>query len=152
MEPASDEIPDYPRPEGDVPYLPDSLTDLDDVQLIDLLTALTAWHDYADTRLSYLVIENRRADIRTDEVEAEAMVQNWGGTSRDSVRITEAKRDITEEVQDCRQQQLNAYAMRKAMETRVNRFERDAFVVSRELTRRTNMEPVQRRERRWGGS
>lgn len=149
------DVPDYSRPPGDAPELPDDLTDLDDVDLMNLLTALTRWHDFLSVRLSKAEVEARRADQKLSEAQADALVLAWGevrSNRGDSVTVAKAKRDTTPQVQEAAQRALDTYAYRKRLEVRTEAFSDDAFVVSRELTRRTNMEPPRRRESRWGGS
>lgn len=152
MDNASDDLPDYQRPPGFPPELPDDLTDLDDRDLIGLLTDLTRWHDFAAVRLSRAEIDDRRAEVKLAEAQADALVMAWGQVTRsrgDSVTVAKAQRDITPEVQAAQQEALDVYAFRKRLEVRVKAMEDDAFVVSRELTRRTNMEPISRRDRRY---
>lgn len=135
--------------------MPDDLTDLDDVDIMELLTKLTRWHDYMSARLSVAEVAYRRAERALDEANANALVMAWGttrNTKQDSVTVAKAQRDMDPAVQEAAQRALDIYAFRKRMEVRTEAFSDDAFVVSRELTRRTNMEPPRRRESRWGGS
>lgn len=129
--------------------MPDDLTDLDDVQLMGLLSLLTAWQNFAARKLSEAQIDERRLENKLKEDAADALVRHWGGGRDDKVRIAEAQRDASQEVIGTRQELLMAYALRKRLEVRTDAFERDAFIVSREITRRTNMEGPYRRERNW---
>lgn len=152
-ESGSEDLPDYRRPRDEsAPELPNDLTDLDDVDLMELLTKLTQWHNFAARKLSEAEVASRRAEVALSEAKATAMVKAWGGTKEDRVRASEAQRDSSPEVHAANEEALNTYALRKRLEVRTQAFADDAFVVSRELTRRTKMEPSNRRESRWGGS
>lgn len=147
-----DGLPDYPRPPGEAPTLPEDLTDLDDVAIINLLTELTRWHDYAMTRLARASAADKRADMELGYAKAQVFVANWTGGRDEKVTVTQMLRDSSAEVKDAQEKSLIAYQARKRLEVRTQALADDAFIVSRELTRRTHMEPPVRRESRWGGS
>lgn len=117
-----------------------------------LLTKLTRWHNFAARQLSMAEVSDRRYEVALAEAKAEAMVLAWGGGKDDRIRAAEAQRDSSPEVRAANDARLDAYRRRKRIAARTEAFADDAFVVSRELTRRTHMEPPTRRESRWGGS
>lgn len=149
---SDDDLPDYSRPKGEAPELPEDLTDLDDVGIINLLTELTRWHDYAMTRLARAAAADKRADVALGQAKAEVFVSNWTGGRDEKVTVTQMIRDASPEVKEAQEKALVAYQVRKRLEVRTQALADDAFIVSRELTRRTHMEPPNRRESRWGGS
>lgn len=135
-----------PRPEIEIPTLP-VLTDLDDASLIGIYTELVAWADYASSQLSYAQIDERALTNMLEFHEASAMVRGWG--DKDKVTIARAARDLDDDVQELKQTLLDAYAVRKLAETVFNNLERDAALVSRELTRRTAGQTPTNRANRW---
>jgi gamma-glutamylcysteine synthetase len=135
------------RPEIDVPTLPVALVDLDDASLLGLFTELVVWADYTSTQLAYAAIDERALTVTLEFHEATAMVRDHGS---DKVTIARAQRDLDDDVQKLKQEQLDAYAVRKLAETLFNNLERDAALVSRELTRRTaGQAPTGRRADRY---
>lgn len=84
------------------------------------------------------------------QAENAALVRNYGG-GKDSVTAAKAARANDPAVLRAEERLLFAYALRKVLTARHEAFERDAFAVSRELTRRLGRDPVERRTHRFGG-
>lgn len=136
-----------PRPVLGIPVMP-VLTELDDESLMGLFGELVAWADYVGTQLAYAVIDERAMNDVLTVSEATAMVSGWSAVAGDKVTIARAQRDLDEGVQEIKQAATEAYAVRKLTETLFNNLERDASLVSRELTRRTaGQAPAQRSNR-----
>lgn len=138
-----------PKPVVEMPIMPGAtgLTDLDDADLMNVFSELVAWADYAAGQLSIAAIDERAIAQSLEFSEATAMVR-WGGDEK--VTFARAQRDLDAGVQELKQALISAYALRKITETITNNLERDASLVSRELTRRTSGQaPIQRRANRW---
>jgi len=112
------------------------------------LALYTRWTDFLDAEVALAEAEERGYESIVEVLEAEGLIKNWGGTSGDRVNISRAKRDISPEVQEAKEQLQVAYARRKLVSTIYRRAERSVNALSRELTRRTEMESGQRRTHR----
>lgn len=78
------------------------------------------------------------------------MIRDWGGTKDDRVAVAKASRVLDPDVAEQKQEVANRYAYRKLVAVLFTNIERDAALVSRELTRRTgSYEAKPRRESRW---
>lgn len=143
-------FPAYQPNAADIPGLPPDVTTLSDVQLMELFTQLTGWSDYVGTQHAMAVIDERDTERRLEVSEANAVTLNWGGTSGDRVAIAKAKIALDPDVQTLKKELQERYAYRKLIETLLTNLERDAALVSRELTRRTSGNtPVIGRQRTW---
>jgi hypothetical protein len=120
---------------------------LDDQYLMIIFTRFTAWQNYSATQLAEAEVVEARAEAHVRFLEAKAMVTNWG--KDDKVTVARAEIMISPEVERARQAMLVAYAHRKMTAVIYNNCERNASLVSRELTRRVGREPVERRNFRW---
>jgi hypothetical protein len=138
------------QPEDDPPELPRDLSDLNDRELIDLLTEINRWADYSGGQLALAESDERSLEFAKAQAENAALVRNYGG-GRDSVQAAKAARSSDPLVLEAERKLLFAYALRKVLNARHEAFERDAFAVSRELTRRLGRDPVERRTNRYGG-
>lgn len=125
------------RPETDIPSVdPTTLTDLPDGGLTELLAVLTAWAGYAGAQLAAAEVDEEELQRGAEYAEAESMVRDWGGTSKDRVAVAKAQRQSDPKVQEARAKELQAYAQRKMLQALTAHLERETFLVSRELTRR----------------
>lgn len=136
-----------PRPDGDVPALPDDLTEVDEKSLIVLMRQYTAWYDYAASLLSVAEVEEAEAKADLGRIEMVALLRGEEKT----VTKAKARRAGDPEVVSASLEARKAYAYRKLVGGIADGIERKIALVSRELTRRTSMEPTRRREQRWGG-
>ena len=135
-------LPD--KPSDDSPQLPADLSDLDDRDLMNLFAEFTAWTDYASAQLGLAVINERGAERRVELAEAEA----WKDLPKSSVSASKALITLDIKVQHARNYFDTAYAYRRMVGEMAARFERDAAILSRELTRRTSdAGPKSRRQR-----
>ena len=143
------------KPRTDVPELHGDLSDLEDGALMDLLVKFTRWADYSGGQLAVADVDERYADAYVDQLKARGLIESWGGEEDGKKRtVTEmrATKHLDPIYQEAVQVKLNAYARRKLLSARHEAFERDAAVVSRELTRRLERNPSERRTARHGGA
>lgn len=75
------------------------------------------------------------------------MLKEWTGKSGDRVTLQKARAASDPEIVEARQQFDEAYAYRKLVESIANSMERNAQMLSRELTRRTSFDRTPRRSR-----
>lgn len=114
-----------------------------------LFVALTRWTDYFGGQVALAEIDVREIESLLSYAEATVLLSNWTGAKEDRVTMARAERDTDEEVVDLRNKLEVATAYKKLMATIYESAERDAALVSRELTRRVGREAPERRERRW---
>lgn len=144
-------LPDAPGDEG-IPRLQDidDLTSLSDEALMDVMSSMTAWAGYLSAQYALAVIDERCAEEVVAQAEALAIIREWGGASSDRVTIAKAQRTVDPDVIERKQDLLNKYAYRKLVEMQYQNVDREAAIVSRELTRRTSgADPKQRRTDRF---
>lgn len=137
------------KPNFDVPELPSDITELHDEDLMELFVTLTSWTDYLAPQVAVAAIDEREADRTVSIIEANAMVANWKGGSGDRVAIAKANILLDPRVTEAKQDLDEKHAYRKLVETLLQNLERDAALVSRELTRRTSDSGVKQRARRY---
>lgn len=132
-------LPDQPSQPST--YL-DDITDLDDVGLVAELALLTAWADYAASQHALAIIEEREAERSLAVAEANHWKRKPVKSTVAELKALSSADESVVEAQDALDQ---IYAYRKLLQELVARYERDAAVLSRELTRRTSASPVVRR-------
>jgi hypothetical protein len=126
------------KPNYEIPSLPRDITELDDPALMDLFVQFTQWNDHAAGLFAVAVVDEREAQRALDTAEASALLQNWTGAKGTTVTFVKATIAALPEIQALSRELDTKYAFRKLIEARMENVERDAAVVSRELTRRTN--------------
>lgn len=100
-------------------------------------------------------VDERITDAVYEKAKALSAVRTWGDDEQDDgaavgkVARRQARHAQDPDVLRTRQQQLDAYAYRKLVESVHESHVRDAAVVSRELTRRVDREGPTRRNDRW---
>lgn len=137
------------QPEGEAPRLPPSITDVGDEELMDLFTELTTWHDYVAYQVACAAVDERGAQRKLDQAEAHAMLNGWGGGSDGRVAVAKARIQTDPKVQQLREELDTLHAYRKMVDVMATNLERDAALVSRELTRRTS-DNTRNRSSKWG--
>jgi hypothetical protein len=137
------------KPDYEIPELPRDITELVDEDLMELFVTITAWNDYVAPQLAVAAIDEREADRYVSTLEATALISNWKGGSGDRVTIAKAQIALDPKVIDAKQTLDEKHAYRKLVETLLQNIERDAALVSRELTRRTSNSGVTQRARRF---
>ena len=138
-----------PKPEFDMPYLPRDITDLDDEALMNLFVQYTQWNDHLAGAYAVATVNERESESALKHAEAVALLKNWTGTKGDRVTLVKAQIQSSETIQSLIYDYDTKYAFRKIIETRTQSIERDANVVSRELTRRTSDGGLRSRQRRY---
>lgn len=120
----------------------EDVTELDDEGLVNELALLTAWADYAAFQHALAVVEEREAERCLASAEA----SNWKRRPAKAT-VTESRTltNLDEDVMEAQDGLDKVYAYRKLLGELVSRYERDAAVLSRELTRRTANPQVRRR-------
>lgn len=108
----------------------------------------TRWADYSGGQLALADVDEKFATAYIDRLKAMGLVA--GGSEK--VTTARAASSLEPEFVEAQQTQLEAYARRKLLTARHEAFERDAAVISRELTRRVERDPSVRRTNRLGGA
>lgn len=124
------------KPIEEIPTLPSDLTVLSDEDLMILYTHLTAWSDYVSTQVSIAQIDEREISNELDRAENRMMILS----SANGDRVTYARAQVAADptIVGIKKRVDEAYAYRKLVESLAANVERDAALVSRELTRRTS--------------
>jgi len=140
-------LPDIPNED---PSLPVDVSDLDSPTLMSMFSLFTAWCDYASAQVGLAVVMEREAERLLEHAEAESWRDMGKGAS---VTASKALVVLSDDVQDARVALDECYAYRRLVTDLSARYERDAAVLSRELTRRTSENgPKQSRRERWGNA
>jgi hypothetical protein len=137
------------KPNYEIPSLPRDITELDDPALMDLFVQLTQWNDHAAGLFAVAVIDEREAERALDSAEAAAMLSNWTGAKGTTVTFIKSTIAAMPEIQKLGKELDVKYAFRKLIEARMENVERDAALVSRELTRRTSDGGMRSRQRKF---
>lgn len=118
---------------------------------MELFVQLTQWTDHLGGAFAVAEIDERKAEHALAVAEASALILEWGnrGAKEDRVTIAKAKRDSDPEVIKARDALDVVYAKRKLLGTIYASADRDAAVVSRELTRRIGRHDREARTGRW---
>lgn len=144
-----------PQPDGASPVLPPDPTALDDSQLMVAFTNFMGWVDFSATQLGFAEVDERMFDAmlekRRDLLLLRSMPSSEALRKReDTMTRVKAEVDTHAEMVELQQQHAEAYARRKLLTTVYERYDRDAFVLSREITRRGGgQDPKLRRQSRW---
>jgi len=116
---------------------------------MQLFVALTRWTDYIAGLLACAEIDERAHEAVVAKAEAVVILRGTGEKD-DKVTRARAERETDPTVLKWRAKLDEAYIYRKAMQVMFTSAERDAAVVSRELTRRVGKrENNERRADRW---
>lgn len=124
--------------QGAYPLMPADLTALGGEQLSNLFSHITAWTNYVGTQLSAAQIDERSAEKDYDMAYAKQMVLRKDTASKgDKVTAMKAEVNSDPKIVKLSEELDKAYAYRKMIEAMYNNLERDAALISREITRRT---------------
>jgi len=138
-----------PRPEEKMPILPRDITELPDEDLMDLFVHYTQWNDHLAGAYAIAVVNEREAESLLKGTEAELLLTNWTGAKGDRITYIKAQIQASDKIKKLVHDLDTKYAIRKLIETRTQNIERDANVVSRELTRRTSDGGLRSRQRKF---
>jgi hypothetical protein len=124
--------------QGDYPLMPKDLTALGGEQLSNLFSHVTAWTNYVATQLSAAQIDERSLEKQYDMEYAKQMVLRKATAEKgDKVTALKAEVNADPKMLKLSDELDKAYAYRKMIEVMYNNLERDAALISREITRRT---------------
>jgi hypothetical protein len=121
-----------------IPSLPRDITSVTDEALMDLFVNVTSWVDYLSVQVACAQVDERSAQKALDLAEANAMASGWTGGRDARVALAKAKLATDPNVVALSEDLDDKHAYRKLIETLANNLERDAALVSRELTRRVS--------------
>lgn len=124
------------RPTFDPPKLPRNITDLAEEDVMDLLVQITRYQDHLSGLQAETEIDESAAETILRVAEAKHLAGDWTGASTDRVAVAKAKATLDETVRACDDAYAELKAKRKLYNILVQSLERDAFVVSREISRR----------------
>lgn len=136
------DLPD--RPGKAIPKVPDDITDLHDRDLVEMMTEFTRWAEHLGVQLAMAEVDERWADTAREKEKAVAMLS---GTAKD-VTQRKARAYESEDYLQAEEKYHEAMAYRKLVEVLFNNAERWSALLSRELTRRVNLDPRTRRSER----
>lgn len=138
------------KPEVDYPELPSrSLVELPDKALMDTFQEFVEWADYVAGQMAIAEIEERLCETMIRRIEAEAIVRNRPEKASEAVTWAKAEKELDPTFQEWLDKLDVIYAYRKMVSVLVESLERDAQLLSREITRRVGHEPKARRVQRW---
>jgi hypothetical protein len=135
-----------------MPGLPTHLDELSDGELMSLYSEMVAWVNYAKAELvsAEIIEENALSALR--HTEALALLEQWDRDSKgDTVTMAKARRDVDPTVVERHTRHHEARSYRKLVDTVFDRGERNANVLSRELSRRISLTPNERKLQ-WTGA
>lgn len=127
------------KPTYEIPRLPVELTDLGDEALMELYSKLTAYADFIAVQVSCAIIDERQFEKKVQGAE-QASLNSYSSGGKGETRVTYARAQtaLDPEIIALKADLDIAYAYRKLIEAMAGNVERDTFLVSRELTRRTS--------------
>ena len=129
-----------------MPTLPEALDVLSDGELMSQYSTMVSWVNYAKSELVQAEIIEENALSALKHTEAMALLEQWEADSKgDTVTMAKARRDVDPTVREHHARHHEARSYRKLVDTVFDRGERNAMVLSRELSRRISMTPVERR-------
>jgi hypothetical protein len=128
------------RPKDKIPTVPEDITALEDRELIALMTLLTRWAEHLGVQLAMAEVDERWAQAAMDKEKALASL----GSVKD---VTERKAKAYESPAflEAEEKYHEAMAYRKLVDVLYQNAERWSSLLSRDLTRRVNRDPRERR-------
>ena len=133
------------RPGYEVPKLTPSLTDLSAEDVMDLLVRFTRYIDYVSGQLVEVEIDEGVAETVVEMAKARHLVKTWTGASGDRVAVQKAEALTDPLVIEHSELHGSLKARRKLLVVMFESLQRDANVVSREITRRGGGATINRR-------
>lgn len=126
-------------PEFGLPKLEPDIDDLTDKQLMNLFVQFTRWTDYFQNQLAIEEIFEHHAEMEVRKLEGLYLTRNRPERASEAVTWVRAQMETDPEIRKARDDLKVYYARRKLKGMLFEAAERDASVVSRELTRRTDV-------------
>lgn len=132
-------------PQGSIPSLPNDITSLGDEDLMDLFVLFTSWSDFVGVQVACAQVDEKASQRALDLAEVSSYTRTAGGGGR--VTDNKAKAASDPLVIEANKEFEEKYAYRKLIEALQASVERDAALISREITRRTSS--TSNRRDRW---
>jgi hypothetical protein len=129
------------QPQDSAPELPRDVTELNDRDLMNLWAEYTAWTDFMGVQAAIAYSDEKHLAKKIERMEQRALLTG------DKVTVARAEIKASDEYDALVQEWLEAEAYRKLLDALFNNYDRDAALLSRELTRRSS--DVRSRERTW---
>lgn len=126
------ELPE--RPVFEQPTIPQDITSIDGVELMELFAEVNSWLDYTEVQLAAAQIDEKFEEQQLEEIQA---LDQIAYKDEKNVATMKARAFESDDFLAQREKTLKAYGYRKIVETIYNRLERARFIISREITRRT---------------
>jgi hypothetical protein len=126
-------------PDSTPPTLQTDIDDITDKQLMDLFVRFTRWTDYFQSQLAIEEIYEHHAEMEVRKLEGLYLTRNRPEKASEPVTWVRAAMEADPEIRAARDALKLYYARRKLKQMLFESSERDAAVVSRELTRRTDV-------------
>ena len=123
-------------PDFKLPKLEPDIDDLTGKELMNLFVMFTRWADYLQNQLAIEEIHERYADAEVRRLEGLYMIANKPERVSEAVTWVRAGMESDPDIAKARDVLKVTYARRKLKSMLFEGAERDAAVVSRELTRR----------------
>jgi len=131
-------ITESEQPAFGLPTLEIDIDDLTDKQLMNLFVQFTRWTDFFQNQLAIEEIFEHHAEMEVKKLEGLFLTRNRPERVSEAVTWVRAEMETDAEIQKARDALKVYYARRKLKQMLFEGAERDAAVVSRELTRRTD--------------
>jgi hypothetical protein len=134
-----------PRPGKAIPQVPDDITELADRDLVLLMTQLTRWAEHLGVQLAMAEVDERWAEAAMEKAKALALLD---GSAKDVTR-TKARAYASDDYLEAEEKYHESMAYRKLVGVLFANAERWSALLSRDLTRRVNRDPRERRTERY---
>ena len=118
----------------EMPVLPSDITQIDNEELMELFTSITAFLDFVNYQLALAEIEERALDRKLETRIAVVTAAQPKGLAA----VIKATSLADFKVQELTEQYMVAHNYRKLIGAMSENLNRDSMLVSRELTRRTS--------------
>lgn len=132
------------RPVQPIPDVPDDITDLGDRELVQMMTDFTRWAEHLNVQLAMAEVDERWAETAMEKHRALALLE---GTAKDVTRVKAAAYQSPEYL-EAEQKYHECMAYRKLVGVLYTNADKWSALLSRELTRRVNRDPRERRSER----
>lgn len=122
------------KPGFDQPKVPTTIAETSDSTLMNIFVRLTRWADYIGAQFAVAEVQEQMAETALKLVKVQTFVVLAPG--KGEVTMAEAQRDTSPEVRHAQAELDVIYAKRKMLGVMYANCDRNAALVSRELTRR----------------
>ena len=114
---------------------------------MSLYSEMVSWVNYAKAEVVKAEIMEEQSMGTLKHLEASTLINQWDDrvNKSETVTMSKARRDVDPEVAAATGSHRESRAYRKMVDTVFDRCERNAMVLSRELSRRISLTPVERR-------